>query len=691
MSRPAPKTGGVTPDQTTHSTLEILEQVSALATATDARSDVLQALLNQVVVGLGWERACVYRVNEDGSQLRPKAWAAGPGRVPAHLLVRDGGGPEVRAFLTGEVVVRVGRTVMSGPELRAGLRRGRPASLAAALPVRAEGRCVGILAAARKRLARSVALEAISALGVVAHHIGLVLQCQELLASDNAKTQQILALQRISRQMTSAGDISALLQLVVDEALQLTGADGGALYLSAGPQGERLRLGAWGGIDPTPGREEVPLGYGIVGWVARSGTALRALDRGAGQGTAGYVTRRSQLAVPLVSDGRVLGVLGVTGTREEAFSPNHEKLLSIFAAQAAKAIEAGRFLQQVREERDLRDRILSGSPNGVISVDGERRVVLMNQAARRLLGVREDPEGNPVERYLAAEPFLEKVRAVLDEESRLEGVEFSAALRDGPRQILASVFPLEERRGVTVILQDLTERKRLDERVQRMSRLASIGQLAAGVAHEIRNPLTGVAISLDILREEPGLSSDGRALLDDINHEIDRLEALIRGLLDFARPQPVEFRPIRLAKALEWHRTFREQCRKKGVQLRVELRHNPKISGDPEKLKQLFLNLAINALEAVPPGGEIRIWTQRLAERRQPWVRVWVEDDGPGMDEATLTEIFNPFFTTKNEGTGLGLSIVHRIVEQHGGRIDVQSRPGSGAQFAVDLPAMEEE
>jgi len=689
MPRAAPRAGGSPSTRTSRVTLEILEQISALAADAGPRDEVLGAVLARVVEGLGWERACLYRISEDGSQLRAEAWAGTPPPESPFLMQADLA-PEARAAHSGESVVRFGATLFTGSSWRQGPSRGRPTSLLAAVPVRSEGSCLGVLSAARKRVGWSAVLGSLLALEVVANQVGLLLHGRELLSGNLAKIQQLLALQRISRQMTSAGEISALLQLVVDEALKLTGADAGALYLVAGPQRERLRLGAWGGDDPAPGREEVPLGYGIVGWVARSGTALRASDRGGGRVPAEYATRRSQLAVPLVSDGRVLGVLAVTGTREEAFTPTHEELLSIFAAQAAKAIEAGRFLQQVREERDLRDRILSGTPNGVIALDGERRIVLMNQAARRLLGVSEAPEGDPVERYLAAPPFLERVREVLDEGSRLESAEFTVPLKDGPHHILANVFPLEAKRGATVILQDLTERRRFDERVQRMSRLASIGQLAAGIAHEIRNPLTGVAISLDILRDEAGLSADGRSLLDDINHEIDRLEVLIRGILDFARPQPAEFRPIRLAKALEWHRTFREQCRNKGVQLRVDLRQNPRIEGDPEKLKQLFLNLAINALEAVPPGGEIRIWAERLPDPPRSWARIWVEDDGPGMDQQTLSQIFNPFFTTKNEGTGLGLSIVHSIVEQHGGRIDVQSRPGAGTRFAVDLPAMEE-
>jgi signal transduction histidine kinase len=240
-----------------------------------------------------------------------------------------------------------------------------------------------------------------------------------------------------------------------------------------------------------------------------------------------------------------------------------------------------------------------------------------------------------------------------------------------------------------LVLQDLTDQKRLDEQVHRMARLASIGQLAAGIAHEIRNPLTGVGISLDILRDEAGLSLEGRGLLDDINREIDRLEHLIRGLLDFARPQPVHMHPLRIAGALQWLGTFREQCSKKGVRFHFELKDNPRIKGDREKLKQVFLNLAINALEATDQGDEVRIFAEAVSADGQPWARVVVEDTGRGMDGETAAQVFNPFFTTKSEGTGLGLAIAHSIVEQHGGRIDVQSSPGTGTRLVVELPVIE--
>ncbi|MBE0618299.1 MAG: GAF domain-containing protein [Proteobacteria bacterium] len=663
--------------------LSVLRGLASLATAPGGGEELLDRMLDCVVSGLGCASAAIFLLEPKGNlavAASTKQWVASANRSPP-----GDGSPEEQAVNGDQPLA-----VFAGRILSEGDVPGATGEFRVLAPLRSPDRVLGLLVVCWAQEKRGFLDEIKAFTATAADQVGLAIHHRELLQGNLGKIQQLLALQRISRQMTSAGDLAELLKLVVEEALHLTGAEAGALYLRADGAEDQLVLHAWGGEPPPQGRKRIPLGYGIAGWVGRSGRALRVSDRGAGREEGTYTSRSSQLAVPLLSEARVLGVLAVEGRREEAFTPTHEEILTIFAAQAAKAIEAGRFLRQIREERDLRESILAGTPNGVVALDRNRRVILMNQAARRFLGVTEEPEGNPLERYLMTPSVLEEVERVLAGKSTLESLEVAAPTGGGSRHLLANVFPLGPQRGATLILQDFTDRRRLDDRLQRMSRLASLGQLAAGIAHEIRNPLTGVAISLDVLREEPGLSADGRSLLDDMNREIDRLEALIRGILDFARPQPAQFRPMRLARALDWHRTFREQCRKKDVHFGLELRESPKVEGDPERLMQLFLNLAINALDAVSPGGDVRVWVDRLPGKPRPWARVVVEDTGSGMDEQTLAQVFNPFFTTKNEGTGLGLSIAHSIVEQHGGMIDVQSEPGRGTRFTVDLPALEE-
>ncbi|MHB8763068.1 MAG: GAF domain-containing protein [Deferrisomatales bacterium] len=670
---PLPLPGTVLPD---------LVRISSLATSLASRDEVLTEVLGAVVHDLGFERAALYLVPPGRGSLEPVLGRDRDGGFdPPPVPPEHTRPPELLALRTGQLTALGDPGQEWSPEAEgcAGL----------VVPLWARDGVIGVLRAEGPPEGGRHLAPQVPFLRLLANQATAAVENRALQQSNQAKIEQLLALQRVSRQMTSTLGIDRLLGMVVEEALNLTAAEGGLLYLREGGS-DRLRVEAWAGVPPPPGRETLAVGYGIPGWVAHSGKPLRVSDRGTHRPGAGYSSRKSQLAVPLLSEGRVLGVLALEATREEPFSATHEELLSIFAAQAAKAIEAARFFEQTRQERDLRDRILAGSPNGVVALDAARRIVLMNQAAQALLGVPEDPRGDPIERYLSSPAFLAGLGRVLANASPLETTELRVGSGEGLRHVVVKAFALGDsaHRGATLILEDLTERRRLDEQVQRMARLASIGQLAAGIAHEIRNPLTGVAISLDILREET-LSPPGRELLDDINREIDRLEQLIRGLLDFARPQPVERRRMRIAKALEWHRTFREQCRKRGVRFRLDLRRNPKLEGDPEKLKQLFLNLAINALEATPDGGEVHLWADALRAGGSRWVRVVVKDTGAGMSAETRDQIFNPFFTTKNEGTGLGLSIVHSIAHQHGGRVDVESAPGKGTRFIVDLPALE--
>ncbi len=364
-------------------------------------------------------------------------------------------------------------------------------------------------------------------------------------------------------------------------------------------------------------------------------------------------------------------------------------LISLIAAIAGSAMEWLARKAEVSYELDIRESTLMGAPNGVVAVNDRFEVVLANKAARAILSIPDNPVGRSIGEFLRQEKFTAALGKVVASDAELERLEMLLGEHGAERlyNVIVCRPGMKTTPGATIIMQDITERRKLDEHVQRISRVASIGQLAAGIAHEIRNPLTGMSITLDTLYEEEGLSQEARELISDVGHEVERLEALINGILDFARPQAVQCRVMRLVKALEWHRSFAEQCKKKNVDFSFQLDVNPKIMGDPERLKQVFLNLAINALDATEPGGKIVLSTE-LVEEPSGEVRVAVEisDDGVGMDEEMQRSVFNPFFTTKNDGTGLGLSIAHSIIEQHEGRVDLTSAPGLGSSFTVTLP-----
>jgi len=533
--------------------------------------------------------------------------------------------------------------------------------------------------------ANSFGADTLSALEAVASRIGVELDNRRLREELAEARFESEAIQSFSHELTWSRDIKTLCDVVLKEALHLVQAEGGALYLGE-PRDDHIYLRA------TAGELYSPLPERILPGSEGSFIALAALGERPLRNREAEVAKEdgaevNRIAVPFKSTGGVLGVLTLEALAGNPFDISQERVLSVFTAQASKALEVAILIGDLRLERDTRENILAGSPNGIIAVNELRKVTLMNSAARDYLAVREEPVGNPIERYIPLKKPLALLDRVMSDRSQLEAVELPILRNGETRYYYTNICSLgrSSTPGATLIIQDVTEKKKIDARMQFMERVASIGHLAAGIAHEIRNPLTGIGITLDNLVAEEDISEGGRELIRDILKEVERLEHLIKELLDFARPQPAKIQPMELSTAFEWSRAFTKQCRKKGIECEVSMEENPTLVGDPEKLKQLFLNLAINALEATAPGGRIAIRSY-LKGPGNGRVTVEISDTGSGIDEKTQSQVFTPFFTTKNEGTGLGLSIVHSICEQHGGEVEIDSTPGVGTTFMVNLP-----
>jgi two-component system sensor histidine kinase PilS (NtrC family) len=238
--------------------------------------------------------------------------------------------------------------------------------------------------------------------------------------------------------------------------------------------------------------------------------------------------------------------------------------------------------------------------------------------------------------------------------------------------------------GRVLNFQDLTDLRKMEKQVQHAERLAAIGTLAAGVAHEIRNPLAAISGSIELLRSAP--DEDNRPLMDIITREIDRLNSMIGDLLDYANPGPREFVEFDFAALV--HETLTVFARDTDLgTVQVEmvdgaLESGLPIVGDPSKLKQVLWNLLRNAAEAAQGGGgtiSVNVFTDKQE------AVVVVADSGPGIDEAEISRVFDPFFTTKKSGSGLGLATSHNIVVEHGGTIRAESGD-DGARFEVRVP-----
>jgi len=240
-------------------------------------------------------------------------------------------------------------------------------------------------------------------------------------------------------------------------------------------------------------------------------------------------------------------------------------------------------------------------------------------------------------------------------------------------------------RGWLLVFRNLSPLKEMEARVRRSERLAAIGKLAADMAHEIRNPLASLSGSIELLGRVAPLSPENQELMGIILTEADRLNQILTDFLAYARPAPLVPAPLDLALVVEETLKMLQNVRPPGAALKLvaEVNGPIPIEADLNQVKQVLWNLLQNALEAMPEGGTL---TVRAAPTPDGGATLEVADSGEGIAPEDLGRIFDPFFTTKRQGLGLGLATVHRIVEAHGGRVEVDSAPGHGSSFTVHWP-----
>jgi two-component system sensor histidine kinase PilS (NtrC family) len=328
--------------------------------------------------------------------------------------------------------------------------------------------------------------------------------------------------------------------------------------------------------------------------------------------------------------------------------------------------------------------------SGLVTTTLDGTITTMNDAACDILGITLAP---PIGQKLASHiPSLEVVLAKVGAQGRVLRDEVDAIRADGvERRLGLSATPLSDHTGnVTgrvIHFQDLTDLRHMEQAVARAERLAGIGRLAANIAHEIRNPLASISGSVEVLKRLPGADAETCNLVDIAVREVDRVNALISNLLDYARPRTEDRQRLDLAEMVaEIAKIFELERRAKEVRLQLHAPTNVWVEAASGQMQQVLWNLLRNAAEAMPEGGAIYLST---AQRNvtPPEAILMVRDTGIGIAREDLEHIFEPFFSRKAGGTGLGLATTARIVEDHKGTIDVLSHPGKGTTFTIHLPA----
>ena len=343
----------------------------------------------------------------------------------------------------------------------------------------------------------------------------------------------------------------------------------------------------------------------------------------------------------------------------------------------------------------LKENIIQSISSGLVALDEHGKVIAFNRGAERIFSVdsRDAIQGD-------INDIIPFIKSYLKVTNPNKFIQLSHKSIDGQQiDLLLNISPLKDqngsKKGEILVFQDTTRIREMEREVKRMEDLAMLGELAAGIAHEIRNPLASISGSIQVLNDSLSKKATriNKRLMEIILREVNRLNHLVNDFLQFARPQRIEIEEFDLNQLIMDTLYIFQNSQNWSQNLAVETKFfSPlKINSDPQQLKQVFWNIFLNACEAMPKGGFVCVSTDKIKESNGSGeyidsVRIKVEDNGPGIDTKVIKDIFKPFSTTKKGGSGLGLAIVKRIVEGLGGNVSGQNLAGGGMAIAITLP-----
>lgn len=508
--------------------------------------------------------------------------------------------------------------------------------------------------------------------------------------------EKFTALSSLASAVSRARELDPLLAEVLDTVMELFGTDLAHVMLFDPDTGDLcVRAGRGAPPEYVAAINHLRPGEGVAGRVYVSGKPLVLRDASTDPRITRDIVRKMNVhalaCVPLIAGGRTLGVL-VTATRdpEHRITENIE-LLEAIGHQLGMAIENARLFEENLRARRLWESTFNAISDGISVHTEDMRIVKANRALARILEIppeqlvgtpccmamlgRETPLPDCAHRR-ATDGHLSHVREVIE--------------RPNGQILRITVDPLldEEGRpyGSVHVVSDITERIAMERRIARAEQLALIGELAAGLAHEVKNPLAGIKGALEIILERLAEDDPHRKVLEHVLAETMRINRIISDLLDYARPHRPSRTRIDL-NALVERVVATAQLQLPSDRVKLEFRPAadvPPLLVDPDEMQKVILNLLLNAIHAVKGEGHILITTAAGEDNRA--VRLSITDTGEGIPPENVSKIFRPFFTTKKKGTGLGLATCHRIVTSYGGTITVHSEVGKGSTFTVELP-----
>ena len=514
------------------------------------------------------------------------------------------------------------------------------------------------------------------------------------------KSERLLnALIEIGQELASTTDLEELLDSVLRVARDVFHFENAIIRLLDDDGLHLVAAAAFGYTDDAMG--PIQIGQGVMGRTAEVQRPILVEDvRKLPDYVPGIPGAQCELAVPLISKKKLVGVLNVESPHAGAFSSGDIEPLMILGRQAAIAIENAKLYDRLRKVsegyrhlHEFNDRILKSVSLGVYTVDKQLVITSWNSRMVEMSGIAEERAVGAslgvLFPNLVKEGVIERIKQVLQSGSKAK-LRLLHRQLDGTNRFqkrrLAPLRDGDEVTGVVVIVEDITEFKRLLDQTIQSEKLAEVGRLTAGIAHEINNPLAMVAYATELLKREKPLSAFQEEMLDKINLEVERLKNLTGGLLSFSSNRETQNRLVNLNDLItEVCRLLRFELQRKSIKLETEFSDIPVVTADPNKVKQVVINLVMNAAHALQAQGQIVLAT---CIGHDGMLELRVKDNGPGIAPELQEQVFAPFFTTKpeGEGTGLGLYICQNIIREHGGYIKLESELGEGTLFRVCLP-----
>jgi signal transduction histidine kinase len=428
-------------------------------------------------------------------------------------------------------------------------------------------------------------------------------------------------------------------------------------------------------------REKIPVGYGAIGWVAKNGEVLIFSEKSSKNKFVHFI------ASPVRGKKGILGVIGGKRSGKKDFDEIDKEYIKFFGSQVGAVMENYIYYHRLRRSKEFRDTILYNVPSGIIVLNPDWKIKTYNISAVSILG-DEGLKNKEIYKVFKDEVFINSIKKAFSEGKPTHNLEIIWK----ERYLNISIVPMKNEENdnfdLLFVLDDITELKKAYEEKERSSRLSYLGQFVAGVAHELRNPLTGINIALEMVKEDPTTSEKNKKTLENVLKEIANLEEMLASLLEISKPMNIKPKKINIVKLVnEFLQTHKDIAERRNVSMKFNTKHAKLyVMADEKRLNQALINLFNNSIESMPKGG---IFSVKI-NTKGSFVSIDIEDTGTGIQKHLIDKVFDPFFTTRETGTGLGLYITKSIIQHHKGKIFVNSDGESWTKFTIELPLLRE-